>query len=175
VRQDVAATGDAALGTLICDCGQRHALDKLRGLLERWSAPGTRAATVLHRRELRVRNSIAHGWHVAARTATLQFGATLAVSLAVTGFGWRLGLAALVGGTIVSVGNVLFALRLFGRGVAPARSVLRSAYAAEALKWVWLCATLFVAIAVWKLPFPGLIAGLLAAQFAFWIALIATR
>jgi F0F1-type ATP synthase assembly protein I len=163
------------VGAIICDCGQRHALDKLRGLLERWSAPGTRAVTVLHRRELRVRNSIAHGWHVAARTATLQFGATLAVSLAVTGFGWRLGLAALVGGTIVSVGNVLFALRLFGRGVAPARSVLRSAYAAEALKWVWLCATLFVAIAVWKLPFPGLIAGLLAAQFAFWIALIATR
>jgi F0F1-type ATP synthase assembly protein I len=122
-----------------------------------------------------VRNSIAHGWHVAARTAILQFGATLAISLAVAGFGWRVGLAALAGGTIVSTGNGLFALRLFGRGVAPARSVLRSAWAAEALKWVWLCATLYLAIAVWKLPFPGLIAGILAAQFAFWIALIATR
>lgn len=122
-----------------------------------------------------MRNSIAHGWHVAARTAILQFGATLAISLAVAGFGWRVGLAALAGGTIVSTGNGLFALRLFGRGVAPARSVLRSAWAAEALKWVWLCATLYLAIAVWKLPFPGLIAGILAAQFAFWIALIATR
>ncbi|WP_395679324.1 ATP synthase subunit I [Dokdonella sp.] len=122
-----------------------------------------------------MRNSIAHGWRVAARTASLQLGATLAVSLAVAGFGWRTGLAALVGGSIVSMGNILFAVRLFGRGVAPARSVLRSAWAAEALKWVWLCATLYLAIAVWKLPFPGLIGGILAAQFAFWIALIATR
>jgi len=122
-----------------------------------------------------VRNSIAHGWRVATRTAILQFGATLAMSLAVAGFGWRTGLAALAGGTIVSIGNVLFAVRLFGRGVTPARSVLRSAWAAEALKWVWLCATLYLAIAAWKLPFPGLIAGILAAQFAFWIALIATR
>lgn len=122
-----------------------------------------------------MRNSIAHGWHVAARTATLQIGATVAVSLAAAGFGWRVGLAALTGGFIVSAGNILFALRLFGRGVAPARNVLRSAYAAEMLKWFWLCAMLYLAIAVWKLPFPGLIAGILAAQFAFWIALFATR
>ncbi|MBA8887089.1 F0F1-type ATP synthase assembly protein I [Dokdonella fugitiva] len=173
-RADGAAT--RRLDTPFLDCGVCAPLDKLRGLLERWSAPGTRAATILHRRELPVRNSIAHGWHVAARTALLQFGATLAVSLAVVvGFGWRSGLAALAGGTIISAGNVLFALRLFGRGIAPPRSVLRSAWAAEALKWFWLCATLYLAIAVWKLPFAGLIAGVLAAQFAFWIALIATR
>ncbi|GAA0715747.1 ATP synthase subunit I [Dokdonella soli] len=123
-----------------------------------------------------MRNSIAHGWHVATRTATLQFGATLAVAtVAAVGFGWRAGLAALTGGFIVSAGNILFALRMFGRGVAPARSALRSAYAAEALKWFWLCAMLYLAIAVWKLPFPGLTAGILAAQFAFWIALIAIR
>jgi F0F1-type ATP synthase assembly protein I len=123
-----------------------------------------------------VRNSIAHGWYVAARTAALQFGATLAVAaVAAAGFGGRTGLAALTGGFIVSAGNVLFAVRMFGRGVTPARSALRSAYAAEALKWFWLCATLYLAIAVWKLPFPGLIAGILAAQFAFWIALIAIR
>jgi len=123
-----------------------------------------------------VRNTIAHGWHVATRTAILQFGATLAVAaIAGLGFGRFAGLAAFAGGFIVSGGNVLFALRLFGRGIAPARSVLRSAWAAEALKWFWLCAMLYLAIAVWKLPFVGLIAGVLAAQFAFWIALIATR
>ncbi|MEO6688202.1 MAG: ATP synthase subunit I, partial [Dokdonella sp.] len=97
------------------------------------------------------------------------------VALAATAYGWRAGLAALVGGTIVSAGNLLFALRLFGRGVTPARNALRSVYAAEILKWFWLCATLYLAIAVWKLPFPGLIAGILAAQFAFWITLIAIR
>lgn len=122
-----------------------------------------------------MRNSIAHGWSVAARTAALQSGAAVLVASAAAVFGWRIGLAALAGGLIVSAGNVLFALRMYGRGVVPARSALRSAYAAELLKWIWLCAALYVAIAVWKLPFPGLIAGILAAQFAFWIALIATR
>lgn len=123
----------------------------------------------------RVRNSIAHGWHVAARTAVLQVGLTVVVALAGMWFGWRASLAVLTGGLIVSTGNILFALRLFGRGVAPARDALRSVYAAEVLKWIWLCAMLYLAIAVWKLPFPGLIAGVLAAQLAFWIALIATR
>lgn len=122
-----------------------------------------------------MRNSIAHGWNVALRTVALQGGATIATVLAATPFGWRAGLAALVGGSIVAIGNLVFALRLFGRGVAPARSALRSAYAAEVLKWFWLCAALYVAIAVFKLPFPGLVAGILAAQVAFWIALIATR
>lgn len=123
-----------------------------------------------------MRNTIANGWRVAARTATLQFGATLVVALlAGIGFGRFAGLAAFVGGFIVSTGTVLFALRLFGRGIAPARSVLRSAWSAEALKWFWVVAMLYLAIAVLKLPFAGLIAGMLAAQFAFWIAIIATR
>lgn len=123
-----------------------------------------------------MRNTIAHGWRVAARTAVLQFGGTFAVALVATlAWGRANGVAALVGGSIVSAGNVLFALRLFGSGIAPARSVLRSAWAAEALKWFWVVATLYLAIAVWKLPFAGLVAGMLAAQFAFWIAIIATR
>ena len=122
-----------------------------------------------------MRNSIAHGWHVASRTAILQTGATFVAALAATGFGWRTGLAALVGGLIVCAGNMLFALRLFGRGVVSPRAALRSAYAGELLKWLWLGGTLYLAIAVWHLPFPGLIAGIAAAQFAFWIALIAVR
>lgn len=123
-----------------------------------------------------MRNTIAHGWRVAARTAALQFGGTFAVAaFAAVAFGGMAGVAALVGGSVISMGNVLFALRLFGRGIAPARNVLRSAWAAEALKWFWVVATLYLAIAVWKLPFPGLVAGMLTAQFAFWIALIATR
>lgn len=127
-------------------------------------------------REFRVRNSIAYGWQVATRTAALQIGATLVVSLvAALGFDWQAGVAALSGGMIVATGSMLFAVRMFGRGVTPARHALRSAYAAQGLKWFWLCATLYLAIAVFKLPFPGLIAGILAAQFAFWIALIAIR
>lgn len=122
-----------------------------------------------------VRNSIAYGWRVAVRTTLLQIGATVLVASVATMFGWRVAVAALVGGAIIAAGNMLFALRLFGRGVAPARNVLRSAYAAEVLKWLWLCLALYLAIAVLKLPFPGLIAGVLAAQVSFWIALIAIR
>lgn len=122
-----------------------------------------------------MRNSIAYGWRVAVRTTLLQIGATLLVALIASMFNLRIGLATLAGGAIIAIGNMVFALRMFGRGVAPARNALRSAYAAEVLKWFWLCLALYLAIAVVKLPFPGLIIGILAAQFSFWIALIAIR
>ena len=122
-----------------------------------------------------MRNSIAHGWRVAVRTTLLQIGATLLVALIASMFNLRIGLATLAGGAIIAIGNMIFAVRLFGRGVAPARNALRSAYTAEVLKWFWLCLALYIAIAVVKLPFSGLIIGILAAQFSFWIALIAIR
>ncbi|MGB0133236.1 ATP synthase subunit I [Dokdonella sp.] len=122
-----------------------------------------------------MRNSIAHGWRVAVRTTLLQIGATILVALIASMFGLRIGLATLAGGAIIAIGNMVFAVRLFGRGIAPARNTLRSAYAAEVLKWFWLCLALYIAIAVVKLPFTGLITGVLAAQFSFWIALIAIR
>jgi len=122
-----------------------------------------------------MRNSIEHGRRVALRVVALQAGAAIAAGLVGCGFGGRAAVAALAGGLIVAAGSVLFAVRMFGRHVVPAREALHSAYAAEVLKWTWLCAALFFAIAVWKLPFLALIGGVLAAQFAFWIALFATR
>lgn len=122
-----------------------------------------------------MRNSIAHGRRVALRTTLLQIGATFVVALIAILFSRQDAWAALIGGLIIAAGNGLFALRLFGRGVEAARDALRSAYAAEVLKWLWLCVALFVAIAVLKLPFPGLIAGVMTAQLSFWIALIAIR
>ena len=124
---------------------------------------------------VQVRNSIAFGRRVAVRTTLLQIGVTGVVALIASMFGSRIGLATLAGGAIIAVGNWLFAMRLFGRGVAPARDVLRSAYLAEVLKWFWLCLALYLAIAIFKMPFAGLIAGVLAAQFSFWIALVAIR
>jgi F0F1-type ATP synthase assembly protein I len=91
----------------------------------------------------------------------------------------RVRLAAGAGGVgrgfAIAIGNLLFAVRLFGRGVMPARHALHAAYAGEVIKWFWVCAVLYAAIAVWKLPFLALFAGLVAAQLCFWIALIATR
>lgn len=122
-----------------------------------------------------MRNSIAHGKNVATRAVALQLAGSVLAALVAAGFGWRQALAALAGGLAVAIGNLLFAVRLFGRGVMPARNALHAAYAAEVVKWCWVCATLYVAIAVWKLPFLALFAGLAAAQLCFWIALIATR
>ena len=121
-----------------------------------------------------MRNSIAYGWQVAVRTVLLQIGTTLVVSLIATTFGWHTGLAALAGGLIVAAGNMLFAIRLFGRGVASARNVLRSRMP-RSVEMAVVVLALYLAIAVLKLPFPGLIAGVLAAQLSFWIALIAIR
>ena len=122
-----------------------------------------------------MRNSIAHGKNVATRAVALQLAGSLATALAAAVFGWRSALAALAGGLAIAVGNLLFAVRLFGRGVVPARNALHAAWAGEVVKWFWVCAVLYAAIAVWKLPFLPLFAGLVAAQLCFWIALIATR
>lgn len=122
-----------------------------------------------------MRNSIANGRRVAVRTALLQIGVTLVAALIASMLGWRIGMATLAGGAIIAIGNGLFAIRLFRRGVAPARNVLHSVYAAEIIKWFWLLLALTLAIAVLKLPFVGLVTGILAAQFSFWIALIAIR
>ncbi len=131
--------------------------------------------SIKHSGRFKVRNSIANGRRVAVRTTLLQIGVTVVVALIASMLGWRIGMATLAGGAIIAVGNGLFAIRLFGRGIAPARNVLHSVYAAEIIKWFWLLLALTLAIAVLKLPFVGLIAGILAAQFSFWIALIAIR
>jgi F0F1-type ATP synthase assembly protein I len=122
-----------------------------------------------------MRNSIAHGWGIANRTTLLQICAALIAAAICAPFGMQYAVAALVGGVIIALGSWLFALRLYGLGITSARKVLRSAWLAQMVKWLWLCTALYVAIAVVQLSFPGLIVGIMAAQLAFWIALIAIR
>ena len=122
-----------------------------------------------------MRNSIAHGRSVALRTVALQLAVTVLLAFALSLHEMRMALAGAVGGGAIALGNALFALRLFGTGPVPARRALHAAYAAEAMKWVWLVAVLYLAIAVWKLDFLPLIAGVVLAQFAFWLALVVFR
>ena len=96
-----------------------------------------------------------------------------AIGLVGLGFcvgGWRAGLAAWCGGGIIVIGNALFAWRLFADGIAPTRRIARSVYAAEVLKWAWIAIALYVAIAMLQLAAMPLILGVVAAQFAFWVA-----
>lgn len=78
--------------------------------------------------------------------------------------------AALVGGMVVTLGNVLFGWVLFQPGVAPARTLSRAAYVGEALKWVWVGVALWLALGVAEEPPLPLLLGLIAAQIGFWVA-----
>jgi F0F1-type ATP synthase assembly protein I len=91
--------------------------------------------------------------------------------------GSKAALAALAGGAIVAVGNVVFGWRLFAPGVAPVGALTRAWYAAEVLKWLWVMVALWLALGPAKLaPFP-LLLGLIAAQAGFWagIAVLADK
>ena len=83
---------------------------------------------------------------------------------------WQSGMAAWFGGGVIALGNALFAWRLYADGIAPTRRVARAVYAAEVLKWVWVVFALYLALAVLRLDPLPLIASVIAAQLAFWVA-----
>lgn len=119
-----------------------------------------------------VQNSVATGKRTARRAVLAQCLAAGIAALLGLLHGRESALAAFAGCLIVASGTALFAWRLFIHGIAPARTLVNSVYAAELLKWVWMVALLYAAIAVWRLPALPLILGMLAAHVAFYIALI---
>ena len=121
-------------------------------------------------------SSIAGGRRFAACGIALQLATTALLAMAwAVAQGMSAALAVGFGGGAVALGNALFALRVFAVRVAPARQVLRGVYAGEALKLGLALSLLYVAIAVLKLPFLPLLAGLVLAQIVFWVALVAIR
>lgn len=104
-----------------------------------------------------------------------QIGVIGIVGLGFCAAGWHSGASAWLGGSVIAVGNALFAWRLFADGVAQTRRIVRSVYAAEVLKWCWLAVALYVAVAVLKVPALPFVVGIIAAQVAFWISLAVVR
>jgi F0F1-type ATP synthase assembly protein I len=83
--------------------------------------------------------------------------------------------AGLAGGLIVATGSGVFGLRMFAPGIAPAATLQRALFAAEALKWIWYVLSIWAALTRLKLmPLP-LIAGLVFAQFGYWVGLLGKR
>jgi F0F1-type ATP synthase assembly protein I len=81
----------------------------------------------------------------------------------------------LAGGLIVAIGSAVFGWRMFAPGIAPAATLQRALFAAEALKWIWFVLAVWAAFARLKLmPLP-LMAGLVFAQFGYWIGLIGMK
>ena len=83
--------------------------------------------------------------------------------------------AALAGGLVSTVGNVVFGWRLFAPGVAPVRVLARAVYAGEALKWLWIGFALWLAIGPAQLAPLPLLLGLMAAQAGFWLGIVLIR
>jgi len=111
-----------------------------------------------------------------ARFAAVQLGAALLMALVIAGFsGGNAAVAALAGGAVVAVGNLVFGWRLFSPGVAPAARIARAMWVGEGLKWMWVVLAVWLALAVAGLaPLPFLL-GMLAGQVGFWIGVAFLR
>lgn len=119
---------------------------------------------------------VARGKRMVGRFAALQMAAAVLVALfAAMLSGGASATAALAGGAIVAVGNVIFGWRLFAPGVVPAHRIARAMWVGEGLKWAWVVLAVWLALAEAKLvPLP-LLAGMLAAQLGFWVGVALVR
>jgi ATP synthase protein I len=116
------------------------------------------------------------GRRLVLRYAALQMGAAALVAvIALVVADAAAARAALVGGLVVAVGNVVFGWSLFQPGIAPVRVLARAFYVGEVLKWLWVGLALWGAIAVAHWPPLPLLLGLIAAQFGFWLAMVLIR
>jgi len=83
--------------------------------------------------------------------------------------------AGMMGGLIVAIGSAIFGWRMFAPGIAPAAILHRALFAAESLKWLWYVLAVWAALTRLKLmPLP-LMAGLVFAQFGYWLGLLGKR
>ena len=116
------------------------------------------------------------GRRLVVRFVGVQLAATtLAAVIAFALADARAAGAAFVGGLVVAVGNMVFGWKLFAPGVAPVGTLMRAAYAGEALKWLWLGLALWVAFGPAHLPPLPLVAGLIASQIGFWLGIAIIR
>jgi len=81
----------------------------------------------------------------------------------------------LLGGLIVAMGSALFGWRLFAPGIAPATVLRRALFAAESLKWFWYVLAVWLALARLKVQPLPLMAGLVFAQFGYWVGLVGMK
>jgi ATP synthase protein I len=111
-----------------------------------------------------MQNSIAAGRRLAIRVVLTQLGVTALVAAGFLLQGWRSGLAALTGGTVVAVGTGVLALRLFSQGPAPAGTVLGRLVVGSLLKWSVIALGLYLAMVKAGLPGLPVMIGVIAAM-----------
>jgi F0F1-type ATP synthase assembly protein I len=118
-------------------------------------------------------NSSGTGKQLVTRVVLLQLGCAACAALPF----WiaqdaMAAVAALAGGSIAACGTALFGWRMFAPGIAPAAVLQRALFAAESLKWFWYVLSVWAALARFKLTPLPLLAGLIFAQFGYWLGLV---
>lgn len=111
------------------------------------------------------------------RRLTLRFSAAqmaVTVAVALTALLATNGMAAqavILGGVIVTTGQLIFGWVMFAPGIAPVGRLYRSLWWAEGLKWAWLIAAVAMTFKMSALPPLGVLIGLLSAQIGFGLGL----
>lgn len=116
-------------------------------------------------------NPLAAGTRLVRRTAAFQVVAVAALSLALLAKGPAWSMAALAGGGAVTAGCALYGALALGGGIAPAGGALARLVLGLLAKWFVVVATLFIAIAVAKLPPLAVIGGAAVALVAQVLAM----
>jgi len=120
-------------------------------------------------RVFRVLNSAAAGRRLALRVVAFQATATLATALACLFSGPGAALAALAGGGSMTLGSLAAAWGAFGGGVAGAGTALGRLLLGTAVKWLVVAGSLYLAMAIWRLPALPVLAGAAMAAAAFLV------
>jgi len=110
-----------------------------------------------------VLNSVAAGRRLARRTVLFQAVAVSLAAVVCLSFGAQSALGALAGGAAMTLGSALAAWGAFPGGAVSAEMAFGRLLLGIAAKWIVVGAGLFLAIAVWKLPAPPVLAGAAAA------------
>lgn len=116
-------------------------------------------------------NPLAAGSRLVRRTIAFQAVAVAALSLALLAKGSAWSLAALAGGGAIAAGGALYGVLALGGGIAPAIGALARLVLGLLAKWLVVIATLFIAIAVAKLPALAVIGGAVVALVAQVLAM----
>ncbi|WP_243708018.1 hypothetical protein [Luteimonas arsenica] len=116
-------------------------------------------------------NPLAAGPRLVRRTVTRQGIAVAALALALLAKGSAWALGAVAGGGAIIVGGALYGVLALGGGIAPAVGALARLVLGLLAKWFVVIATLFIAIAVAKLPPLAVIGGVVVALVVQVLAL----
>ena len=121
-------------------------------------------------RVIQVSSSVAAGRQLAQRVAIHQIAVTLLLALICLLSGPKASAGALAGGMAMLLGGLAAAFVMFTGGVPGGAGWLMRLLLGTALKWSLVVVGLYLAIAMWKLPAPAVLAGAALAAAAFLLA-----